>query len=140
MLNEPIRRVLGRDTLVTTAPETSVVEVAGLMHRHRVGAVVVLDGGRLAGIFTEHDAVERVIAPGLDPCTVRVAEVMTADPLTVDIAMTLGHAILLMHEHGFRQLPVVENGVPVGMVWSRDALDPELEDFICEVSRRKALR
>jgi CBS domain-containing protein len=140
MLNERIGRLLERDRPVTTVPEASVFEVARLMHRHGIGAVMVLESGRLAGIFTERDALFRVMAPGLDPCTVRVADVMTVDPKTVDPDATFGQAMLLMHEHGFRHLPVVENGVPIGMVSARDALDPELEDFICEVSRREALR
>ncbi|TAK45782.1 MAG: CBS domain-containing protein, partial [Betaproteobacteria bacterium] len=51
-----------------------------------------------------------------------------------------GHALLVMHENGFRHMPIVENGEPVGIVSSRKALDPDLEEFISESQRRKHLR
>jgi CBS domain-containing protein len=59
--------------------------------------------------------------------------------VTADPEMTFGRAMLIMHEHHFRHLPVVADGKLVGIVSSRDALDPELEDFVCEERRREAL-
>ncbi|MGZ8260416.1 MAG: CBS domain-containing protein, partial [Caldimonas sp.] len=73
---------------------------------------------------------------GLDPRTVPVVDVMTREPLTVGPDATLGQALVLMHARSIRHLPVVENGKSVGIVCARDALDPELEDFICEKVRR----
>ena len=140
MLSERIRRLIKRDKMITAPPHATVFEVAGLMLEHNVGAVMVIQDGALAGIFTERDAVLRVIAQGRDAHTVRVDEVMTPDPVTVDPEATLGHAMLLMQERGFRHLPVLENGKPIGIVSARDALDPELEDFVCEERRREALR
>jgi CBS domain-containing protein len=63
---------------------------------------------------------------------------MTREPLTVAPEATLGHALALMHERGFRHLPVVRDGRPVGIVCARNALDPELEDFIVEAHRRQS--
>ena len=65
---------------------------------------------------------------------------MTPHPISVGPDVTFGHAMLLMQEHGVRHLPVVENGKPIGMVAARAALDPELEEFVCEVRRREAFR
>jgi CBS domain-containing protein len=140
MLSERIGHSMKSEKLVTTASQASVFEVAELMLRHGVGAVLVVEGGSLIGIFTERDAVFRVLAAGRDARAVRVGEVMTPQPVTVGPEASFGHAMLLMHERGFRHVPVVEDGRLVGIVSARDALDPELEDFICEERRREALR
>jgi CBS domain-containing protein len=140
MFSERIGHSMKSEKLVTTASQASVFEVAELMLRHRVGAVLVVEGGSLIGIFTERDAVFRVLAAGRDAHAVRVGEVMTPQPVTVGPEASFGHAMLLMHERGFRHVPVVEDGRLVGIVSARDALDPELEDFICEERRREALR
>jgi CBS domain-containing protein len=89
------------------------------------------------GIFTERDVVFRVTARDLDARTTRLADVMTADPRTVDPGRTLGYALALMHENGFRHLPVVEGGKVVGIVSARSAMDPDLEQFRAETRRRE---
>lgn len=126
--------------MVTVTPQATVLEVAGLMRAHGIGAVMVLENGALAGIFSGRDVVVRVVAQGCDACTVQVGEVMTPHPYSVDPDVTFGHAMLIMQEHGVRHLPVVENGKPIGMVAARAALDPELEEFVCEVRRRETFR
>jgi CBS domain-containing protein len=88
------------------------------------------------GIFTERDAVFRVIAKGLDPTTTRLADVMTVEPITLSPEKSYGHALLLMQENGFRHVPVVQNGVPIGIISSRNAMDPEMEQFVWEERRR----
>jgi len=62
---------------------------------------------------------------------------MTPQPKTIKPGNTFGHAMTLMHESGFRHLPVVEDGKPIGIVSARSALDPDLEEFVCEERRRK---
>jgi CBS domain-containing protein len=140
MLNEPIRNVMERKRLVLAAPDTSVAAAARLMAASQVGAVMVVEGKRLIGIFTERDAVFRVIAEKRDAEATRLAEVMTPAPVTVSPQESFGYALILMHEHGFRHVPVVEDGEPVGMVSARHALDPDLEEFESEARRRKAIR
>lgn len=140
MLSQRIRGVMQREKMLTAAPETTVSEAAKLMVDSSIGAIVVVDHGSLVGIFTERDAVFRVIAQGRDAQTTRLSDVMTPAPVTVEPDRTFGHALQLMHEHGFRHVPVVEDGKLVGIVSSRDALDPEMEDFVCEERRREALR
>lgn len=140
MLGLPIKSVLEPRKLVVAAPHTTVAEAAKLMKKGKVGAVLVVEESRLVGIFTERDALFRVIAPGLDPAKTELRNVMTRDPTTVAPHETFGYALLLMHEHGFRHTPVVENGRPVGVVSARHALDPELEEFAAEAARRKHIR
>jgi len=129
-----------RKKLLTAPPETSVLAVAKLMAKAKVSAVMVVQAKRLVGIFTERDAVFRVIAKGLDPADTRLADVMTKDPKTVAPDESFGYALLMMFENGFRHVPVVDNGEPVGIVSARNALDPDLEEFEAEAQRRKQIR
>lgn len=140
MFSQRIRTVMEQKKLVTAAPETTVAEAAKLMAKRNVGAVMVVEDGRLIGIFTERDAVFRVIAKGRDTKNTTLADVMTNAPQTVDPDKTFGYALLMMHENGFRHLPVIENGKPIGIVSARNALDPDLEEFVAEAQRRKHIR
>lgn len=140
MFSQRIRSVMERKKLLIAPPETSVTKAAELMAKKNVGAVMVVERERLVGIFTERDAVFRVIARGLDPRTITLAEVMTTSPLTVDPDKSFGYALLMMHENGFRHVPVIEDGKPVGIVSSRNALDPEMEEFVSESQRRKYIQ
>jgi CBS domain-containing protein len=140
MLGLPIKSVIEPRKLVVAAPQTSVAEAARLMRQGNVGAVLVVENEQLVGIFTERDALFRVIAPGLDPKKTALCDVMTRNPMTVAPDETFGYALLLMHEKGFRHTPVVENGRPVGVLSARHALDPDLEEFTAEAERRKHIR
>lgn len=140
MFDTAIRHVLEPRKLITATPGASVLEAAGLMAKHAVGAVLVVEGEQLVGIFTERDAVCRVMAPGRDPAVTRLDEVMTPEPKTVEPDETFGYALLLMHDNGFRHAPVVENGRPVGVLSARHALDPDLEEFAAEAERRRSIR
>jgi len=140
MLGLPIRSVVEPRKLVVADPQTSVGEAARMMKESKVGAVLVVEDGRLVGIFTERDAVYRVMAPGREPDATPLAEVMTPEPKTVAPDESFGYALLLMHAHGFRHAPVVEDGRPVGVVSARHALDPDLEEFTAEAERRKHIR
>lgn len=140
MLGLPIKSVIEPRKLVVAAPQTSVGQAARLMKEGKVGAVLIVDEGLLVGIFTERDALFRVMARGLDPESTVLRDVMTRDPITVAPDETFGYALLLMHENGFRHAPVVEDGRPVGVVSARHALDPDLEEFTAEAERRKHIR
>lgn len=140
MFGLPIRSVMERKRFLVAPPETSVSKAAKMMAKKKTGAVMVVEDGRLVGIFTERDAVFRVIAKERDPHTTCLAEVMTPDPRTVAPDESFGYALLMMYEHGFRHVPVIENSRPVGMVSARKALDPELEEFVAETQRRKHIR
>jgi CBS domain-containing protein len=140
MYSMRVKSVMERKKLLLAPPETTVAKAARLMAKKNVGAVLVVEGRRLAGIFTERDAVFRVIAAGLDPGTTSIGQVMTPDPFTVPPGEIFGRALLAMHDGGFRHVPVVEDGKPIGIVSSRSALDPEMEEFTAETQRRLSLR
>lgn len=135
-----VKDVMERKKALTLPPATTVREAAVLMAKKNIGAVMVVEQERLTGIFTERDALFRVIARGLDPDTTRLADVMTAEPRTVAPNKSYGYALLMMQENGFRHAPVIENGKPIGIVSSRNAMDPDLEEFSSEANRREYIR
>ena len=137
MFSQRVKQVMERKKLLTAPPETTVSNAARLMASKNVGAVMVVENERLVGIFTERDAVFRVMAKGLDAQATKLAEVMTNEPQTVDPDKSFGYALLMMQENGFRHVPVIENGKPIGIVSSRNALDPEMEEFVAEAQRRQ---
>ena len=140
MFDQPVRRVMRQTKVLKAPPETPVGKASVLMAKRNVGAVMVVEGGRLVGIFTERDLVFRVVAQGLDVEKTRLSEVMTPSPEVVAPDKPFGFALSIMHEKGFRHLPVVDAGRIVGIVSSRNAMDPELEDFISEARRREHYR
>jgi CBS domain-containing protein len=137
MFDQSIRHLMQRRKIVKAPPDTSVAQAAKLMASKDVGAVLVVEGDALAGIFTERDVVFRVVAAGRDPRTTTLADVMTRDVCTIAPEKPFGTALLVMHEKGFRHLPVIEEGRIVGIISARMAMDPELEEFESEAQRRK---
>ena len=139
MYSQRVRYVMEKNNLLIAAPETTVSAAAKLMAEKTISAVMVLKNNKLIGIFTERDAVSRVIAKDRDVKTTLLADVMTPDPKTISPDKTFGYALLMMHENGFRHVPVVGNDRVVGMVSARNALDPELEEFVAESHRREEI-
>ncbi len=114
----------GRDLLELPAG-ASVRDAAHAMRDWDVGAVLVTQNGRLAGIFTERDLVTRVIACDRDPESTPLSEVMTRDPDTISPEATALEALRLMEDGGYRHVPVVAEGRLVGIVSGRDFLGSE---------------
>jgi CBS domain-containing protein len=137
MFEQPIKNLMERKKFLTASLGTTVSHAAKLMASKNVGAVLVVEEDRLAGIFSERDVVFRVVAKGLDAKTTTLSQVMTPDPKTLEPGKSYGHALLLMQENGFRHVPVVENGRPIGIISSRNAMDPDLEEFVFEERRRE---
>jgi CBS domain-containing protein len=108
--------------LLTVAPEDTIGEAAQLMTERGVGSAVVSDFGRLIGILTERDLM-RAVAARIHTSDARVREWMTAEPVTLPPTATTEEAGLLMLEHGFRHIPVVESDRAVGIVSIRDVAE-----------------
>ncbi len=140
MFSQPIRNVMERKKFLTAPPEMTVSSAARLMASKNAGAVLVVQNTHLLGIFSERDAVFRVLAKGKDPETTLLSEVMTPSPVSMSPSQSYGHALLLMQEKGFRHIPVVDDGHPIGIISSRNAMDPDLEEFVFEARRREHLR
>ncbi|MBV7694188.1 CBS domain-containing protein [Streptomyces sp. TRM70350] len=114
--------------VVAVRPDASLVEAAQLMRSQDIGDVVVVEGQRVVGLLTDRDITVRAVAEGLDPLTVSAASVCTPDPVVVGPQDPVSTAVALMREKAVRRLPVVENGLPVGMVSLGDlavAQDPD---------------
>ncbi len=140
MKSRPLRNVIRNQTVLTLPPDATVRDAASAMAEKHVGSAMVVDGrGRLAGIFTERDALFRVLAHDIDPATTRLAEVMTPHLTTIGPEGTLSQALHLMHDAGVRHIPVVEDGRPVGVVSIRDALGRELASFERETRMKQSV-
>jgi len=113
-------------SLLTVSPDSTLGEAAAKMAERAVGAVVVLDGERIAAILTERD-VMKAVAAGKDG-TAPVSAWMTRHPDTIEPTDTTDHAASLMIHGGFRHLPVVEEGKVVGIVSIRDLMRVALDD------------
>ena len=94
----------------------SVLEAVRLMSECHIGAILVVEEGHMKGIFTERDALGRVMAVGQDPGKTSLSAVMTANPRTAIPKMSAVAALLTMREGGFRHLPVVEDGQVKGII------------------------
>ena len=117
-LHDPVRSVLhhkGRE-IYSIDPEASVYEALETMAGRRVGALLVMSDGRLAGLVSERDYARKVILKGKSSRDTSVREIMTAPPVTVTPAETVDECMRLMTEHRIRHLPIVENEWVLGIV------------------------
>ena len=137
MPHRSVRDVIAKQKPLTAPGNTTIVTAARLMKKHSIGALMIVEDGHLAGIFTERDAVFRVLAASRDPKTTHVADAMTTNPKTIGPDKAVGHALLMMYDGGFRHVPVVEHGKPLGMISARDALGPELQEFEGQLLQRE---
>ncbi len=138
MPQRTIRMIIEHQELLTATASTTVIEAARLMKQRHVGAAMVVEDDKLVGVFTERDALFRVVAEGRDGQTTPLSDVMTRNPQTIHPDKPFAHALQMMHGGSFRHVPVVdEDGRPVGMVSARDALGPELESFVYELLRQE---
>jgi len=115
--------------MVTAQPGETVAEVARRMRKAEVGTVVVTAGEMLAGVFSERDLLNRVVAEGLDPGATQVADVATQDVTTVSPQTSLRQCAELLEAKGVRHLPVVDRGRPIGIISARDFFAAATRDF-----------
>ena len=105
----------------TATPEDEVQAAADGMNEAETGSAIIVEDGRVVGIFTERDVL-RVAAAGADPTKERVADWMTADPVTAGPTLQATEALRRLNQHGFRHLPIVEDDTLVGVVSMRDLM------------------
>ena len=123
----------GHAGIQTVAPDALVTECVRTMSSAKIGALLVLNGEILVGIFTERDALNRVLAAGIDPRSTKVSDVMTKNPVTVPSSTTVGEAMELVTKRRFRHLPVMENGKVLALVSSGDLTHWLVKDQIVDV-------
>ena len=125
--------------LVHAEASEKVRDVAKKMTDRNVGAVAVLDSGKLVGLFSERDLMTRVVAPGLNPEKTAVSAVMTRNIVFAEPVDDVESALQKMYRVGCRHLPVVDRGNLVGMISLRDLLqiddetNKEKADFLNEL-------
>jgi CBS domain-containing protein len=140
MPNRPIREVIGNRPFPTVLPTNTIRECAFIMKEWHSSAVLVAEGGKLLGIFTERDIVFRCVALGCPLDDISVAKVMTANVQTIHVDKPFGHALHLMYEGGFRHMPVVDDdGDAVGLVSAQDALALDGFQLEQELVRREEI-
>jgi CBS domain-containing protein len=108
--------------LYSVEASRTVLEAARFMMEHNIGALPVLRNGELAGILSERDIMNRVVAVGRTPGTTAVSEVMTANPRAVAADESIEECLFVMREFGFRHLPIVDGKTLTGLVSLRDVL------------------
>lgn len=120
MTTTTIRDLLGEREVWHVAPGASLREAGRLMAEHGVGALAVTEGGVLKGILSERDIVFRAVARDRDLGATTVFEVMTPDPVVVDVGDAISDALVARLGERFRHLPVLEAGHVVGLLSYRD--------------------
>jgi len=103
-------------TVYSVGPDHSVKQAVDLMNDKGVGSVLVMEGERVRGIFTERDVLRRVVAVGLSPDDTLVREVMTSDCIVVEPKTTVGETMSVITEKRVRHLPVVDGQKLLGLV------------------------
>ncbi len=108
--------------LYSVDASSTVLEAARFMMEHNIGALPIMRNGQLAGILSERDIMNRVVAVGRTPGTTAVSEVMTANPRAVSAGESVEECLFIMREFGFRHLPIVDGKDLKGLVSLRDIL------------------
>ena len=123
-MSATVRQVLDGKQLELKAvsPDTTVFNALALMAECNIGAVLVLEDDKLAGIFTERDYARKVVLKGLRSADVSVRELMTASPVTIAPSQTIDDVMALMTNHRFRHLPVVDGDRVVGIITIGDVV------------------
>ena len=118
--------------VLSIGPEATVLDAAVLMNEHKIGSLLVTDGGRLAGIITERDILQRVVARRRDPAATPVREVMTAEVVCGGPDTTLDEVRGSMKNRRIRHLPILDGDeqllgmVSIGDLNAHQARDQEV--------------
>ena len=130
--------VLAQKELYSVEPDQTVTDVAHRMAELHVGAILVMEAGRLDGIFSERDFLVRVVVERRDPNRTAVRDVMTRSVVTIDEAATIEDAMESMRVHNCRHLPVTRSSRVVGLLSMRDVMNFELERKTEELHHMRA--
>jgi CBS domain-containing protein len=131
--------IAGREgAIVTCAVSATVEQAAQLLAERRIGALPVLDGGRLAGIFSERDLLYSIAREGAACLPRSIHEVMTASPVTVDRGTSVNDALALMTRRRIRHLPVMDGQYLIGFVSIGDLVKHRIEQVEYEARQMRA--
>jgi predicted transcriptional regulator len=123
-----VRAIIGDRETVTVGCSTCAREAARLMAARQIGALPVVDGDRLAGIFTERDILIRIVAAGLDPEETSVAQVMSSHLVVAEVGESWETCLHRMQQSQVRHLLVLDQGRLAGILSIRDLIAVELDE------------
>lgn len=129
MPHRTMEQVMRGQRLCILPPEATISEAADAMAERHVAAVLVMVGDQLQGIFTERDVIVRVLSARRDPGETRLADVMSAHPVTLDSTATVRQALAEMHDNHLRHLPILRDGKVAGVVSMRDFVGDEIAEL-----------
>lgn len=116
-------------------PDAPVIDAIRLMAEKRIGAVVVMQGGRLAGILSERDYARKIVLQGRSSASTPVRDIMTADVVTVGLQDNIEHCMQIVTERRIRHLPVVDGDAVLGVVSIGDLVKAVIEDQQLELDQ-----
>ena len=123
----PLKQMLGVGAMWTVGPTDTVLAAARIMAEKNIGFLVVLENGKIIGVLSERDCIRRVMLAGKSPEITPVVDVMVRDVITANVRDTFADCLRLMHAHGIRHLPVLDNDKAVGVISVRDLLREAVE-------------
>lgn len=123
-----IRNIVVGQDVVTVSVNMPVLEAARIMAARQIGAVPVADDGRVVGIFTERDALNRIVAAGRDPVRTPVRDVMSSNLVVADISESCDTCLERMRQAHIRHLIVLDRDRMAGIVSMRDLMAVDLDD------------
>jgi CBS domain-containing protein len=131
---QSIREIMTADPR-TVESSASLTDAARAMRDDDIGAVLVVDGGKVTGIVTDRDIAVRAVAEGADPQSTKVADVCSSQLTALTVDQTVEDAIKIVREHSVRRIPVVQDGRPAGIVTIGDlAIERDTDSALAEVS------
>jgi CBS domain-containing protein len=130
-----VQAILGNKgaQIVSMSPQATILEACRLLAEHRIGAVLVLDGDRVAGMFSERDVVRAVTEKGSAALDIQLSEVMTRNVLTCKPEDSVDDIMAVMTARRVRHLPVLEDARLVGIVSIGDVVKHRLDEAALEV-------
>ncbi len=134
-----VSEVMTKD-IVAIGMTATAAEAAKEMQSKNVGEVLVLDGGFLKGLVTDRQIATKVVATGRDPLKVKVEEFMTKNPISISPEKEIHEAGKIIGEHGYRRVPVLEDGKPVGVISVADLADHAATCNLCMQNIFKELK
>lgn len=127
MSQRKVRDVIVRKEVIRLPPDATVRSASRLMAEQGIGAILVMKDEKIQGIFSERDALKRVLAKNVDPDSATLADVMTREMVTLDPDAWAVDALRLMSQVGIRHLPIVDHDKVMGMISLRDFIGAEFQ-------------
>jgi CBS domain-containing protein len=122
------------DEIFSVKPDTLVIDAIRMLNERRVGALLVMEGDKMVGIFSERDYTRKVILNDRNSSETSISEIMTSDVKSVDPSQTIDECMVIMSNNHIRHLPIIKNGVPVGVLSIMDVVKNIIseKEFIIE--------